>query len=747
MNGQKNNFYEQIEAVLNSGQIGDSASDHVAELNAFQGWNYVAIQALCKAAARAIPRVYRESKDGSTRSLRKSLRQQFGSAWRKSLVRGQHAGELVDVTHPLVRLLEEPNPFQTGLSFRWEQIQQLRIHGSCIVWNRPNVLHTRTVQRYVIPMALLTPIQPGSKPNFPRGGVKIQPYRSSLFQVNGSDFSPLRNFYGAELPVEQLSVVRYPHPMLKGDGASPSNAISPWIDTSKYIDDTRVEFYQEGSNGKLLFTADTSDEEQVEIIERKLNDMLGPNGKQCVVIGTPATLALKRTAEELGFIEAFDQIKSGILAGHGVSKPQIGEMDSMTYGSVAASLFASTYLSIQPDMDLIADEDTRDLACDYPEKLTIEYDVPSIEDPELEDRRTESVASKSVMTVREYRTKHKLEPFGNALDDYILTPAGPVPMESLLKGPSPIQVPPPPTAPPATLQAEQQPGIAIQAAFHEDYPDEELVMLRKAGFRICDVEELRIGDVFWDRLADGPLALFASKLPPSLQKSQLEALLAKDGNHSYGCVMLELPEQLADMVTQLGSEIPDEWIGAGGRETWPHLTILYGLAGCTLEEVIEKVRRFDAPLVTFREVSTFPEGKDGLPLKIDIESQQAGSMNQALRAALPHTVSFAEYRPHVTIAYVREGFDAQPVTNLTGRSCRLTTAVVSMPGKPKAYVPLRVPVDITTPPMGTIPDATEMIEKALGVTRSTDKINELSSRIGGIETTLGNILKILDTAR
>jgi 2'-5' RNA ligase len=742
MIGQKNNFYDQLEALFSPGQIGDVASDHVAELNAFQGWNYVAIQALCKQAARAIPRVYREAKDGSTRALRKSLRQQFGSAWQKSLVRGQPAGELVEVTHPLVRLLEEPNPRQTGLSFRWEQIQQLRIHGSCIVWNRPNVLRTRTVQRYVIPMALLTPIQPGSKPDFPRGGVKIQPYRSSLFHVNGSDFSPLRNFYGAELPVEQLSVVRYPHPMLKGDGASPTNAIAPWIDTSKYIDDTRVEFYQEGSNGKLLFTADTSDEEQVESIERKLNDMLGPNGKQCVVIGTPATLALKRTAEELGFIEAFDQMKSGILAGHGVSKPQIGEMDSMTYGSVAASLFASTYLSIQPDMDLIADEDTRDLACDYEGKLTIEYDVPSIEDPELEDRRTESVASKSVMTVREYRTKHNLEPFGNSLDDFILTPAGPVPMDSLLKGSASIQVPPPPAAP-TTSQAEQQPGIAIQAAFHEDYPEEELIMLRKAGFRVCDVEELKSGDVFWNRLADGPLALFASKLPPSLQKSQLEALLAKDGNHSYGCVMLELPEQLADMVTQLGSEIPDEWIGAGGRETWPHLTILYGLAGCTLEEVIEKVRRFDAPLVTFRGVSTFPEGKDGVPLKIDIESQQAGNMNQALRAALPHTVSFAEYRPHVTIAYVREGFDAQPVTNLTGRSCRLTTAVVSMPGKPKAYVPLRVPVELTTPPLGTVPDATEMIEKAFGVEKSKQQYEVIVERMQGLESAMQSIVKML----
>lgn len=735
---QNESIYDQVAAMLSAMQVGDHASDHVAELNAFQGWNYVAIQALCKQAARAIPRVYSDSCDGASVTVRKSLRLEHGIAWRKALRPGENPGELVPNNHPLLRILDQPNPKQTGSAFRWEQIQQLRIHGSCIVWNRPNVARTRTVERYVIPMALITPVAPGMHPKYPRGGIKILPYRSSLYRVAANDFAPLRPFYGAILSIDQLSIARYPHPMLKGDGASPTNAIANWIDTGTLIDQTRVQFYGEGSQGKLIFTADTSDPDQVEQIERKLNDMVGPDGKQVVVIGTNATLALKRTAEELGFTESYDQMRNGVLAGHGVAKPQIGEHDGMTYGSLAASLFASNYLSIQPDMDLIADEDTRDLAKDYPGKLTIEYDIPNIENPEFEMQRTENAAAKSVLRVREYRNKQNLEPFGNELDDYILTPQGPVPMSSLIKsattGPTII--------PPAPQPAQDAQGIAIRRTMMEDYPDSELTILRKAGFRLIDVDMMGDHDMLWDPVVDGPLTMFATRLPDSLQKSQLEALLSDTAEHKYGCIMLELPQVLADSVLSLGLELPDELLGPGGREAYPHLTVLYGIAGATLEEVIDRLRRMEAPLVTFRQISTFPAGKDGVPVKIDIESPQAAAMNAALRETLPHTVTFAEYRPHVTVAYAQDGVDVSGLfSSLTGKSVRLTKAVISMPGKPKAIVPLREPTEIITPP--TIPSAEEAIAKALGYDKSKEQLSELTKRMTGLESDLKTIIAAL----
>ncbi len=74
-------------------------------------------------------------------------------------------------------------------------------------------------------------------------------------------------------------------------------------------------------------------------------------------------------------------MKTAILASQHVSRSMIGDQDSMTYGSLSASFLGSVMMGIQPDMDLIADEDTIDLAPQYEGQLSIEYEVPTIDDP------------------------------------------------------------------------------------------------------------------------------------------------------------------------------------------------------------------------------------------------------------------------------------------------------------------------------------------------------------------------------
>jgi 2'-5' RNA ligase len=690
---QRAHIYEQLEAMLTAAQLGDVASDHTAELNGFQGWNYVAITAVGKLAARSIVEVYQDESP-EYREVRKTLRLKYGTEWRKKSIK-EVKGELLTAEHPIYKVLRRPNPYQTGSSFLWERVQQLRLHGSSIVFNRPNVMRTKTVERYNIPLALCTPIQPGWKGEFPNGGIRILPQRTNWYRQGSVDFSPLRMFYGAEIPVEMLSIARYPHPYFRGDGASVTAAISKWIDTSSLIDDTRVEYYSEGPQGKIVFNADTDDTDQLNSLERRLNDKMGPQGPRVVVVGKSGQVITQRTAEEMGFDNTFTQMRTGIYSAHGVSRALTGDQDSMTYGGLSASLYAAAMLSVQPDMDLIADEDTLDIGPEYGQNLTVEYDVPGIEDPELEDRRLEADATKGAITVGEYRTERGRPLFGNEYDNYIMTASGPVAPDQMMKGkPAPSM----PQMPPLQLSKQRKSVIQVSPIAESAPKRADIEKLSQAGYRVAMPGEEITVDVqgpfiIWDVDIQPTAVELLDELPESEERRALQSILEEKQGYKYGCVMLQLPAPVADAMLSMSVELPDSIIGAGGREDQPHVTLLYGITGCDLETVIANVSKMTAPTITFRSVSTFPAGEYGIPLKLDVESPQLQTMNATLRKVLPHVETYPDYKPHATICYVCEGAEILPsifpLDRLNGVSCIPTHAIVSMPGQPKAVVPLR----------------------------------------------------------
>ncbi len=84
-------------------------------------------------------------------------------------------------------------------------------------------------------------------------------------------------------------------------------AASKWIDTAFMVDDQRLQYLSKGPNGQLIFQCDTDDQDQINALERKLNDKLGPDGLGVVAIGSSATIVSQRTAEELGYDVAHDK--------------------------------------------------------------------------------------------------------------------------------------------------------------------------------------------------------------------------------------------------------------------------------------------------------------------------------------------------------------------------------------------------------------------------------------------------------
>lgn len=697
------NLYEIIDEVLSMYRLGDVASDHKAELEGFRGWNYVAITSVARQATRALVYVYDDSRDPLSRTKRKALRMEFGSRWReesirKGLVR-EHQGTVLDSTHPLMRLLNRPHPRQSGGAFRWEQMVQLRLHGCCLVFNRPNVLNTRTVERYVIPMAMVTPIRPGRYRSMPRGGVIIRPQSWTTYSASYDEesFSAIRQFVGVELPAEMLTVIKYPHPFLKGDGASPTNAAAPWIDASNALDDCRDKFYREGPSGKLLLTSDEDDPDKLSEVEDNLSRRLQDDGSPVTFVGKATSVVHKRTADEMQFVEGHDQLRDCVLAAHGVSRSSLGIQDGMTYSSLAASLLGTSMLSIQPDMDLIADEDTITVGREYGDHVSIELEVPAVNDPELEDRRLEADSKLGVMTVGEYRTKRGEPLFGNELDSFVLTANGPVDPRSLVKGSVATSGFAPPVEKAVRIgQLKWKHVIDVDPTLLSEISPQITDIFESSGFRLRPFDEDADeggSSGLWDWTYGTDAVAFVKSMPSLSGRDDLESrLLEVSKVHKYACVMLTLPEAFGNAVLREAECLDDAAIAEGGRVEDPHVTALYGITGASIDEIVRVVSRLESPLVSFRGVTSFPRGEHGVPLIVAVDSPGLHAINRKLRDSLPHVLTHPKYNPHVTIAYVDDASAMEGACcSITGRSCYLTKAVVSMEDGTKAIVPLRRP--------------------------------------------------------
>ena len=138
---------------------------------------------------------------------------------------------------------------------------------------------------------------------------------------------------------------------------------------------------------------------------------------------------------------------------------------------------------------------------------------------------------------------------------------------------------------------------------------------------------------------------------------KLSKLLNEEKKYDYGCVMLytDFPGEIIKLQDTINpADLQDP-----GIEYEPHCTLLYGLhAGVTIEQVTNIVSNFKfAPLKAYNP-SLF-ENPEFDVFKYDVGyTDRGGSFlhvcNEKLKA-LPHTTSYPDYHPHMTIAYLTPG--------------------------------------------------------------------------------------------
>lgn len=125
----------------------------------------------------------------------------------------------------------------------------------------------------------------------------------------------------------------------------------------------------------------------------------------------------------------------------------------------------------------------------------------------------------------------------------------------------------------------------------------------------------------------------------------------------YGCLMLFLEVPIWEKIVSVinPEDVYDE--PGYGIEKEPHVTILYGFHDEVSAEDTFKLFKENMPIkpidIGVKGISIFENPKFDV-VKFDVNSPELTKLNNVMKS-LPHTDTFKEYHPHITIAYVKPG--------------------------------------------------------------------------------------------
>lgn len=129
--------------------------------------------------------------------------------------------------------------------------------------------------------------------------------------------------------------------------------------------------------------------------------------------------------------------------------------------------------------------------------------------------------------------------------------------------------------------------------------------------------------------------------------------------HSFSSTQINLPPRLSDEITNWADhhvENEDIYETAEpnfGREYEPHVTVLYGLHSESPKPIREAVQDFEPFKITLGKISAFTTNEAFDVLKLEVASDGLHKLNKLL-ATLEHTNKFSDYKPHVTLAYIKK---------------------------------------------------------------------------------------------
>jgi len=132
--------------------------------------------------------------------------------------------------------------------------------------------------------------------------------------------------------------------------------------------------------------------------------------------------------------------------------------------------------------------------------------------------------------------------------------------------------------------------------------------------------------------------------------------------YKFSCAMLNITEKNAGVFEYWAKKnIPakalfsDDSDGIEGYEDVHHVTVKYGIHDVTPEKLIELIQGAGKVDLMFEKVTKFTDNPKFDVVKVDVKSDKLRKLNKIISDNMECTDSFDEYKPHVTLAYVKKG--------------------------------------------------------------------------------------------
>ena len=350
------------------------------------------------------------------------------------------AGDQIVEQHPIINLLNRPNPLQSYSEFFNSLFGYVLLSGNAYILKvgseqgSPKELHQLRPDRINIK---------GSGNAIPEkyeyviNGRIQQTYQ--VDQENGFSevkhvklWNPLDDYYGlspmsaAAVEVDQFNMSSKHNVNLLQNGARPSGAVI---------------FKPQDDAG---FAVNLSESQRQQLLTGLNNRFSGAGnaGRPMLLEGDFDWKEMGLSPKDMDFLNLKNMAATDIALCFGVPSQLVGVPDSQTYSNVAEARLALYEETIIPHLRKIASDLNEWLVPMFDERLTLEFDIDSI--PALSERRRKiyenvtSAVREGIMTRNEAREVIGLEPVKGADDLYISATLFPLGEDGVVKPENPV---------------------------------------------------------------------------------------------------------------------------------------------------------------------------------------------------------------------------------------------------------------------------------------------------------------------
>ncbi len=364
--------------------------DTVEQLRNYQSWVYAAVNGIAQEVARQRPFLY------------------------VSTGQAEHEQTAVPHTHPLIRLLERPNPWLTPWEMWYLTVLYLELTGNCYWYAAPRLSVRDSAslpgELWIIPTPWVRII--------PDAATYVKAYEVAAPGGAGQMFSP-----------DEIIHLKYPNPLDVHYGLSPVQANALSVDANTELQKSRYQTFLAGQRpGMVLQTDQTLSENTIRRLEEKMQGKFAgrDNWNRPLVLeqglkASPWTL----TPAEMDYLNSAKMSRDEIFALFRVPPPIAGVVENVGLGADiwygARVMFCEG--TVQPKLDLIAQALTRDLARRFGPDLVISFPDCS---PRNQDQRRQDDdldARLGLRTYNEIRRARGLDPYPDARFDSPMLPS------------------------------------------------------------------------------------------------------------------------------------------------------------------------------------------------------------------------------------------------------------------------------------------------------------------------------------